>query len=105
VRIGLQARLVGPGVFSTLLHEGTGANSINRNSVPAIVYLNPSASYRFQLRGNHSIELFTVVNNLLDTDPPMLPSGAAGGINESSTNGQFYDVVGRFFRFGARFTL
>jgi hypothetical protein len=35
----------------------------------------------------------------------MIPSGAAGGINESSTNGQFYDVVGRFFRFGARVTL
>jgi len=35
----------------------------------------------------------------------MIPSGAAGGINESSTNGQFYDVVGRFFRAGVRFTL
>jgi outer membrane receptor protein involved in Fe transport len=103
--LGLQARFVGPGVFSTILHEGTGANSVNRNSVPAFLYLNPSASYRFHLSGNRSIELFTAVNNLLDTDPPMVPSGAAGGINESSTNGQFYDVVGRFFRFGARFSL
>ena len=55
--------------------------------------------------GTRSAELFAVVNNLLDTDPPMIPSGAAGGINESSTNGQFYDVVGRFFRAGIRFTL
>jgi len=102
---GLQARLVGPGVFGTILHEGTGANSINDNSVPAFVYLNGSASYRFGLRGSRSVELFTAVNNVLDKDPPMIPSGAAGGINESSTNGQFYDVVGRFFRFGARFTL
>jgi len=103
--VGVQARFVGPGVFGTVLHEGTGPNSVNRNSVPAFLYLNPSASYRFRLRGNRSVELFTAVNNLLDTDPPMIPSGAAGGINESSTNGQFYDVVGRFFRFGARFTL
>jgi iron complex outermembrane receptor protein len=102
---GLQARFVGPGVFSTILHEGTGANSVNRNSVPAFLYLNPSASYRFKIRGDRSVELFTAVNNLLDTDPPMIPSGAAGGINESSTNGQFYDVVGRYFRFGARITL
>jgi outer membrane receptor protein involved in Fe transport len=103
--VGLQARFVGPGVFSTVLHEGTGPNSVNRNSVPAFLYLNPSASYRFKLQGDRSIELFTAVNNLLDTDPPMIPSGAAGGINESSTNGQFYDVVGRFFRAGIRVTL
>jgi iron complex outermembrane receptor protein len=105
VHLGLQARFVGPGVFSTILREGTGANSINRNAVPAFLYLNPSASYRFALAGNRSVTLFTVVNNLLDKDPPLIPSGAAGGINESSTNGQFYDVVGRFFRFGARVTL
>ena len=103
--LGLQARFVGPGKFSSILHEGTGANSINRNSVPAFLYLNPSASYRFALGHDRSVELFTAVSNLLDKDPPMIPSGAAGGINESSTNGQFYDVVGRFFRFGARFTL
>ncbi|MFL6726081.1 MAG: TonB-dependent receptor domain-containing protein [Sphingomicrobium sp.] len=103
--LGLQARFVGPGKFSSILHEGTGANSINRNSVPAFLYLNPSASYRFALGHDRSVELFTAVGNLLNKDPPMIPSGAAGGINESSTNGQFYDVVGRFFRFGARFTL
>ncbi|WP_308515712.1 TonB-dependent receptor domain-containing protein [Sphingomonas flavescens] len=103
--IGLQARFVGPDVFSTILHEGSGANSINRNSVPAFLYLNPSASYRLALSRSRSVELFGSINNVLDKDPPMIPSGAAGGINESSTNGQFYDVVGRFFRFGARFTL
>lgn len=101
--VGLQARFVGPGVFGAILHQGTGANSINRNSVPAFVYLNPSAAYRFKISSDRSVELFAAVNNLLDKDPPMIPSGAAGGINESSTNGQFYDVVGRFFRFGARF--
>jgi len=105
VHLGLQARFIGPGVFGTILHEGTGANSVNRNSVPAFLYLNPSASYRFELGEHRSVELFTAVNNLLDKDPPMIPSGAAGGINESSTNGQFYDVVGRFFRFGARVSL
>ncbi|MGN6850457.1 MAG: TonB-dependent receptor domain-containing protein [Sphingomicrobium sp.] len=105
VHFGLQARFVGPGVFSTVLHDGSGPNSINRNSVPAFLYLNPSGSYRFRLRDGRSVELFTAVNNLLDKDPPMIPSGAAGGINESSTNGQFYDVVGRFFRYGARFSI
>ncbi|HWC56636.1 MAG TPA: TonB-dependent receptor, partial [Sphingomicrobium sp.] len=105
-RIGLQARYIGAGKFSTILHEGTGAaNTINDNHVPAFIYLSASASYRFYSSGTHSAELFGIVNNLTDTDPPMVPSGAAGGINESSTNGQFYDVVGRFFRAGVRFTL
>jgi hypothetical protein len=102
----VQARYVGAGKFSTILHEGTGAaNTINDNHVPAFVYLSASASYRFYSIGQHAAELFGIVNNLTDTDPPMIPSGAAGGINESSTNGQFYDVVGRFFRAGIRFTL
>jgi len=104
--LGLQARYVGAGKFSTILHEGTGAaNTINDNHVPAFVYLSASASYRFYSTDKRSAELFGIVNNLTDTDPPMIPSGAAGGINESSTNGQFYDVVGRFFRAGVRFTL
>jgi outer membrane receptor protein involved in Fe transport len=106
VRVGLQARYIGSGVFSTLLHEGAGAaNTINDNRVPAFVYLTATASYRIHATGSRSAELFAIVNNLFDTDPPMIPSGAAGGINESSTNGQFYDVVGRFFRAGIRFTL
>jgi outer membrane receptor protein involved in Fe transport len=105
-KFGLQARYVGAGKFGTILHEGAGdANSVSDNHVPAFVYLTASASYRLRAKGTRSAELFAVVNNLLDTDPPMIPSGAAGGINESSTNGQFYDVVGRFFRAGIRFTL
>ncbi|NUQ18434.1 MAG: TonB-dependent receptor [Sphingomonas sp.] len=106
LRLGLQARYVGAGVFSTLLHQGTGApNTINDNHVPPFVYLTATASYRVHTSRTRSAELFAVVNHLFDTDPPMIPSGAAGGINESSTNGQFYDVVGRFFRAGIRFTL
>jgi iron complex outermembrane receptor protein len=106
LRLGLQARYVGAGVFSTLLHDGTGAaNTVNDNHVPPFVYLTTTASYRVHTAGTRSAELFATVNNLFDTDPPFIPSGAAGGINESSTNGQFYDVVGRFFRAGIRFTL
>lgn len=106
LRLGLQSRFVGAGKFSTILHEGTGGpNTINDNHVPAFVYVTATAAYRLHNAGTHSAELFATVNNLFDTDPPMIPSGAAGGINESSTNGQFYDVVGRFFRAGIRFTL
>jgi hypothetical protein len=106
LRLGLQARLVGPGKFGTILHEAAGeANSVNDNHVPAFAFVTASAAYRLKSRHAQSVELFAIVNNLFDTDPPMIPSGAAGGINESSTNGQFYDVIGRFFRAGLRFTI
>jgi outer membrane receptor protein involved in Fe transport len=104
--LSLQGRFVGPGKFSTILHEGAGeALSVNDNHVPAFVYLTVSAAYRIPIGAERSVELFGIVNNLTDTDPPFIPSGAAGGINESSTNGHFYDVVGRFFRVGLRFAL
>ena len=94
LRLGLQARYVGAGVFSTLLHEGTGAaNTVNDNHVPPFVYLTATASYRIHTSGERSAELFAIVNNLFDTDPPFIPSGAAGGINESSTNGQFLSLI------------
>jgi outer membrane receptor protein involved in Fe transport len=82
---------------------GAGAkDTININRVPAYVYLSLNGHYRFNLQDGHKLELFGVINNLLDKDPPMIPSGAAGGINESSTNGQIYDVVGRYYRVGIR---
>lgn len=104
--IGLQARYVGKGKFSNILREGAGAaNTINDNSVPAHVYLSLSTSYDFELPNGKSFQLFGVVNNLLDQDPPLIPSGAAGGTRETSTSAIFYDVIGRYFRVGARFKL
>ena len=103
-QMGVQARYVGAGVFSTIYTEGAGAaNTVNDNHVPAYVYVSLNAGYRFDLGGGRNVELFGIVNNLFDTAPPFIPSGAAGGTNETSTNAGFYDVVGRFFRVGARF--
>jgi iron complex outermembrane receptor protein len=104
--LGLQARLIGPGKFSTIYTEGAGAAlTVNDNKVPAYVYLTLTSSYEFELANGRSVQLFGVVNNLTDTDPPFLPSGAAGGARESSTNPVFYNVIGRYFRIGARFKL
>jgi outer membrane receptor protein involved in Fe transport len=101
--LGVRARYIGAGKFSNLYTVGAGAkDTININRVPAYVYLSLNGHYRFNLQDGHKLELFGVINNLLDKDPPMIPSGAAGGINESSTNGQIYDVVGRYYRVGIR---
>ena len=97
-QMNLQARYVGPGLYSTDLHEGAGAaNTIADNSVAGYVVFNLGAQYDIKYRGG-SVQLYGLVNNLLDRAPPFVPSGAAGGANESSTNPAFYDVIGRMFK-------
>lgn len=72
------------------------ANSINNNRVPAVTYVNLNA--QFKIREN--IELFGVVSNLFDKDPPnYLPSSFG------ATNPVLYDVLGRSFKFGIRASL
>lgn len=99
----LQLRYIGSGVFSNLYRTGTGAaNTVSNNKVPAFVYLTLSGHINVPFGNEQNFQLFGVINNLLDKDPAMVPSGAAGGIRESSTNAAFYDVIGRYFRIGAR---
>ena len=70
-------------------------NSINRNRVPAVTYVN----FNFQLRVNDQFEFYGVVNNLLDKQPPnYLPS------SYGPTNAVLYDVLGRSYRMGVRLT-
>ncbi len=100
-----QMRYVAKGVYNaTLIGPGqagyapTLANSISDNHVAAVAYVNLNASYRVVSDGNRKVELFAVVNNLLDRDPPNnLPSSFG------PTNPVLYDVVGRAFKIGVRF--
>ncbi|WP_439533594.1 TonB-dependent receptor plug domain-containing protein [Polymorphobacter sp.] len=101
--VNLQARYIGSGFYSTLLTEGTGAaNTVSNNKVPAYVYLTLGGHINVPFGDDGNVQFFGLINNLLDKDPAMVPAGAAGGIRESSTNASFYDVIGRYFRIGAR---
>lgn len=73
-------------------------NSISNNRVPPVAYVNLNATYRIFDRDGQRVEIFGVVNNLLDKDPPnQIP--ASGG----STNPVLYDVLGRSYKVGLRF--
>ena len=73
-------------------------DSININSVPAVAYLNANAQYKIWEEGDRNVELFAVVNNLLDKDPPnYIPSSFA------PTNPVLYDTLGRAYKVGVRF--
>ena len=101
-----QLRYISKGVYnSTLIGPGqpgyapTLPNSISDNDVPTVAYVNLNASYDLIDQGGRKLQLFGVVNNLFDKDPPNdLPS------SYGVTNPVLYDVVGRSYRVGLRFT-
>lgn len=98
----LQSRLVGSGVYSKTLRTGAGqANTISKNDIPTYAYFDLMLQYGFD-RGRQHFEIYGQINNLLDKNPPQIPSGTSGGAAASSTNSTFYDVVGRAYRIGFR---
>ena len=97
--LGLHAHYIPKGIFDVTLlgpedagYSPTLANSVNTNRVNGRLYLDLNGS----LRLTSAVELFGVVNNLLDKDPP-LDASAQGG-----TNQVYFDPVGRYFKAGVR---
>jgi outer membrane receptor protein involved in Fe transport len=88
--------LVGP---DNPLYNPAAQNSVNDNLSPGLVYWNMSARYDVINREGRQLQLFFVVDNLLDKDPPItaVPMTSNGGIQ--------YDFIGRNFRIGARLVM
>ena len=78
-------------------YSPTLPNSINTNVLEGVQYLNLSAAYDVLGGTDKRAQLFFVVNNVFDTDPP------PGGGNNATT-APFYELIGRTFRTGIRFT-
>jgi iron complex outermembrane receptor protein len=87
--------LIGPDdpAFSPAL-----ANSVNVNRVGARFYFNLSGNYNVWDKGTRKAQVYAIVENLLDKNPPWEIGSGAG------TNGQFYDTLGRMYKVGARFS-
>lgn len=90
-----QGRFISAGRYDNRYVEG---RDINNNHTPSRFYLNLSASVRLLGDGKRKLELYGVVNNALDQDPPIVPNAASG-----ATNFTYYDVIGRSFIGGIRF--
>jgi len=93
----LQARYLS----SALIDVTYMATDISDNNVPARTYLNGSVQYTIKDSANSNLQVFLNVNNLLDQDPPIVPSAntAAGQIPLAPD----YDKIGRYFMAGLRF--
>jgi outer membrane receptor protein involved in Fe transport len=102
--VDLQGRYIGKGLYDNQFTTGAGAaNTINDNTVSPYFYLNLGVDYALINRGGRNLHLFGRIENLLDTDPPMIPSGSLGGTSATSTNTGLYDAIGRYFKVGLRF--
>jgi iron complex outermembrane recepter protein len=72
-------------------------NSISDNSVEAVTYVNMNVQFQLIDSDDTQVELFGVINNLFDKDPPNdIPSSFG------PTNNVLYDVLGRSFKIGVR---
>jgi iron complex outermembrane recepter protein len=101
-----ETRYIGSGKLNATWTESAPGAASNRtaltvtdNSVDDAYYLAWSGSWNFrQTDDDNGMELFWVVNNLLDKDPAIAPGG-----NSYPTNPVFFDTLGRRFRVGVRF--
>ena len=85
----LDRTLVGPGDRD---YNAASPISIGSNRVDGRFYVNLSASYDILHEGNRRVQLYGLVNNLTNADPPF-PVVAVSGL---------FDRVGRFYKVGVR---
>jgi outer membrane receptor protein involved in Fe transport len=80
--------------------------TINTNRIDGQWYLDLSVTRRFKIAASEA-EVFLYVRNVFDTDPVLVGNGPTGDNTPAypQTNRNLYDVLGRVFRMGVRFTL
>ena len=98
-----QIRYVGEAIRDTTLigpdnpaYNPALPGTISDNTVPDAVYLNLSAQYDLVRDGDRRVQIYGVINNVMDKDPPE----GAGGFASGFVN---YDLIGRLYRAGVRF--
>jgi len=101
----VQVRHISGGLYNSELigphQEGysyLAPNSISDNHIAPWTYVNLNGSVNVWKRGDQKLEIFGVVSNLFDKDPPVDAPSSFG-----PTNNVLYDVLGRSYKIGARF--
>jgi iron complex outermembrane receptor protein len=79
-------------------------NSINKNTFPSMAYWNIGANYRLLESEGRRLEVYGVVDNVLDKDPPYAAYGVMQSMGTGPSGGYVpYDPIGRYFKLGFRF--
>jgi outer membrane receptor protein involved in Fe transport len=91
----LQGRFIEGGNIDNLAKPGT-STSANIYTVPTKTIWSLSASYDIVHSAGRKVQIFGIINNLFDSNPPF-PFQPSSGITSP-----YYDGIGRAFRFGVR---
>jgi iron complex outermembrane receptor protein len=78
------------------LYAENMTNSVTSNRLPSHTVWNLSASYNFQVGDLKRLQVFGVIDNVFDKEPPF-SAGVVGGVN-----GVYFDTMGRMVRMGVR---
>jgi outer membrane receptor protein involved in Fe transport len=93
VNVSVLGNFVGKGKYDTTY----GPLDLNKNNYPAYFYLAVNGSYDV----SESTNVFLKIDNLLDTDPPLLSGNTIIRAQAAGSAG-YYDVIGRSFTVGVR---
>jgi iron complex outermembrane recepter protein len=108
--ITVQGRWFGTNIYSNTANTGNLATPQTSNlystagfELPFVAYLDLRGSYKW----NDNIQLYGAIDNTTNVPPPMFPS-VAGNVKAqgslTTTVPQTYDMLGRYFRLGVRFS-
>jgi iron complex outermembrane receptor protein len=108
---GLTARGISAGKYSNYFAQCTtdcpaataNVPTVNNNHIASVTYLDLSLNYKLFKEENG--EVFFVMENFLNRDPPMIAGNYGGGFFDGQANTGFYDRLGRTFRAGIRIKL
>ncbi|MEJ0039901.1 MAG: TonB-dependent receptor [Gammaproteobacteria bacterium] len=99
----LQERFIGKGKRS---YNGNrpdlGGLTIDNNTVSPVYYTDLNLAYHFDVRRS-DLELFGNITNLFDRDPPIVANSSSFS-GSTPTNANLFDVLGRRFVVGLRFS-
>jgi iron complex outermembrane recepter protein len=109
VALSVTARGFSAGVYNTSYIECTSAcptstvanMTINDNHLPGAIYFDANVTVKL----TDQIETFLSVDNIANKDPYQMAFGTGVGVAPLSVNPVLWDVLGRAFRFGARFKM
>jgi len=104
ISLTVQGRYIDSGVLdatridpSDAGYSPTQLNSTNDNRVDSRMYVNLFGNYDFAVSESSTAQLFVVVSNLFDKEPPFAPE------LQYPSNPTYFDQIGRSYRLGARF--
>lgn len=105
LNVALSARYMSDGIYNKRFNLPTAARpDVEDNTVPSAVYLNLQAGYAWDLSSGR-LEIYGNVQNLLDRDPPIVPSTFDASLAQTGNqvNAGLFDLLGRRFSVGVRF--